>query len=128
LHNLIIVDDDVNFLSALKRNLERYQFHVDTCSEPTRALDQLFQIGNVDLLILDLTMPDFDGVELMQALARRNNPTPILLISGWWSETLELCSALGKGLGLNIVGALQKPFDLEQLVHAIHGGPPAKIS
>ena len=98
-----------------------------TYSDSIQALNEIASSGNVDLLILDLTMPEFDGVELMLALAQRNCPTPILLISGWWPETLELSAILGSAHGLRILGTLQKPFNLDQIVSALKGGLPMRI-
>lgn len=99
----------------MRRNLVRVGIHVNTFIDPRSAIENILADPRTDLLILDLTMPDFDGIEVMTTLANFNCRIPIFLVSGWWPETLELAAALGRGIGLYIVGAYEKPFDIAEV-------------
>ena len=109
---VMIVDDDELFLSSARRILERDGTCVTAFVNSRQAILRIFEGLGTDLLILDLTMPDFDGIEFMMDLAKADFGSPLLLVSGWWPETLELATELGRGIGLNIVGAYEKPFDI----------------
>lgn len=110
-----IVDDDELFLSSARRILERDGIRVTAFVDSRQAIIRLCEGLGTDLLILDLTMPNFDGIEFMTNLANVDFKSPLLLVSGWWPETLELATALGRGIGLDIVGAYEKPFDIGQV-------------
>ncbi len=67
------------------------------------------------LVALDLGMPGSDGIELLRFLADRNFEGPVLIISGFERRILESAFNLGEGLGLKMVGPLEKPTRLEEL-------------
>ena len=64
---VMVVDDDLLFLSAIKRNLELGGIEVVIFSDSRLAVDKIPEESPIDLLILDLTMPEFDGAEFIDA-------------------------------------------------------------
>lgn len=118
-----------SFLAGIKRILSSKGYKVQTFSDPRNAVTDLSSSCETELLILDLTMPDFDGVEVLTALANSDCRLPIVLISGWWPETLELCTILGLDLGLKIVGSIEKPFDPDRIseIFATHARRSADV-
>jgi CheY-like chemotaxis protein len=84
--------------------------------------------SNVDLVILDLHMPDRDGIEVIKDVAEMANPPDIILISAS-DRTLRAAHALATAFGVNILGALEKPVKLEDLnLLLIKAEQPAKAS
>lgn len=65
---------------------------------------------NMDALVLDLMMPDVDGVEMIRLLAGMQSKVPLILISGVDKSVLHSAQELAFEHKLNIVGTLQKPF------------------
>ena len=65
------------------------------------------------LVLMDLQMPDVDGVELLRALAAEKVTAPIVLMSGVDDKVLRTVGDLGTDLGLNMRGVLSKPIRLE---------------
>ncbi|MBD2577009.1 response regulator [Oscillatoria sp. FACHB-1406] len=80
---ILIVDDDLQVLAALSNLLEPWGFHVRTLADP-KLFWQTLQASTPDLLILDVEMPDFSGIELCQVV--RSDPRwselPVLFLSG----------------------------------------------
>lgn len=68
-----------------------------------------------DVLVLDLFMPDRDGIEMILDIESLDDRPFILLISGQSRVFLDTAVRLGKGKGLEIIGALAKPFRMPEL-------------
>ncbi|MGB7547641.1 MAG: EAL domain-containing response regulator [Terracidiphilus sp.] len=77
------------------------------------------------LILLDLMMPEMDGIEVLRLLGERRCKARILLISGMNKRVLETAEKLAQTLGLSVVGHLQKPFQLAELkkVLGAHAAP-----
>jgi YesN/AraC family two-component response regulator len=61
-------------------------------------------------------MPQVDGVELLRFLAEENCTAPVIIISGFDRRVLDSSMRLGEGLGLNMVGPLEKPVRLQEVL------------
>ncbi|MDE1161447.1 MAG: EAL domain-containing response regulator [Acidobacteriaceae bacterium] len=67
------------------------------------------------VIVLDLAMPEMDGIQLMEWLAKHECQAQILIVSGKGPEMLQQAEASGRTLGLNMTGSLPKPLRLETL-------------
>jgi CheY-like chemotaxis protein len=85
---VLLVDDDVNVLSALRRGLRREPIRVETAGNAREALDRLAGEA-VDLVISDQKMPGMKGIELLKTIRTRWPTTQRILLSGWTSEISE---------------------------------------
>ena len=72
----VVVDDDERLLAVIKRGLQLHGFEVTTFAEPQAALDYL-DARPADVVVLDVMMPDLDGVSLCRRL-RQTQSVPIL--------------------------------------------------
>jgi DNA-binding response OmpR family regulator len=72
-----------------------------------------------DLLVLDMVMPDMDGFDLIQWLAKTTSDVPIILISGREEMYAKAASKLGKTKGLVIPHVLSKPFSVIEMEAAL---------
>ena len=76
-----VVDDDTSFLLAIARLLRASGFRVETYASATAFLDQR-RGDEPGCVIADLRMPEVDGLDLQSALARTENPLPLLFLTG----------------------------------------------
>lgn len=106
---VLVVEDDTNIAESLRAHLEAESFAVDVAGTATDGI-RLGSTNDYDLVILDLTLPDKEGGEVVARLRERLNPPPILV--------LTVISDTHSKVRLLTAGAddyLQKPFLLEEL-------------
>jgi DNA-binding response OmpR family regulator len=87
----------------------------------TRGADLLksSRLMQFKAIILDLSLPDIDGFDLMDTLAASTIGLSIVVMSGRDASTLQAAQIYGTGIGLHVRGALAKPFAKEQLFAAL---------
>ncbi len=106
---VLVVDDEPQILRALRINLQARQFDVITAADGATALDAA-KTHRPDLLILDLGLPDIDGVDVIRSL-RAWTDVPIIVLSGRAGSTDKII-ALNAGADDYVT----KPFNIEELV------------
>jgi DNA-binding NtrC family response regulator len=108
--NLLIVDDEVDFLEALGERLEMRDFHVRTAVNGAEALE-LCRAEKFDLALIDLKMPGMDGRELLTRLKEEHRFLEVVILTGHGSlgSAVE-CAKLGA------FGYLPKPYQLDELL------------
>ena len=107
--HILVIDDEPQILRALRTILTEKQFKVTTASRGEEGL-ALAAAGEPDLIILDLGLPDLDGVEVCKRL-REWTQTPIIILSVRDSER-DKVAALDQGAD----DYLTKPFGIEELL------------
>lgn len=80
------------------------------------AIAQLQSNPQIEAIILDLEMPGMDGVQVLHELARLRQNTSVVLASARESSLLNVVESMGRHLGLRLLGVLQKPIAVEQLI------------
>ena len=113
---VLIVDDDDFSLELMRGILEELGVrHVALASSAKAAINALAVLPkSPDLLVCDLYMPDMDGFEFMGALADINYRGSLVLCSGVSIDNLILARDFGQGMGLNLLGAYQKPIPISE--------------
>jgi two-component system OmpR family response regulator len=102
--NILMIEDDLELAEILTEFLEQYDFKVRTEDDPFNALSVL-KLEPFDLVILDLTLPGMDGLEVCEAIRERQN-IPII-ISSARSDVHDKVKALELGAD----DYLPKPYD-----------------
>lgn len=107
---VLVVDDQPVNVQLLKRALEREQISVITACSGRDALD-LVERDKPDLILLDVMMPDMDGIEVCQRLQQdnRHKNIPVIFITARSSKEGRLA-----GLGVGAVDYITKPIDLDE--------------
>ena len=106
--NILIVDDDASFRTAMQRYLESRGHDVVLASDGIDA-ETLVRQTDPALIISDIRMRRCDGIELVKRLRARGNGVPIALMSG-------VEGMLDQGVELEgIIGRLEKPFELSEI-------------
>ena len=106
---ILIVDDEPQILRALRINLQARQYEVTTASTGAEAL-QAARSSRPDLIVLDLGLPDLDGVEVIRRL-RGWSPVPIVVLSGR-VDSHDKVDALDAGADDYVT----KPFSVDELL------------
>ena len=114
INRLLVVDDQADILEFIATVAELVGYRVATAQNAERAFALLREF-DPSLVILDLQMPDVDGVELIRQLATYGTRAPILISSGMDPRVLASVEQLGLTQGLNMIGTLQKPLALPDL-------------
>jgi two-component system response regulator TctD len=107
---LLLVEDNERFAGLLKQGLAGAGFTVDvltTVADATAALE----MGSCDIVVLDLGLPDGDGLDVLSAMRRRRDATPVLILTARGSLKDRVT-----GLQSGADDYLVKPFALEELV------------
>jgi two-component system response regulator MprA len=106
---VLVVDDDEAVRSALTHALHRDGYEVSTAADGTAALATL-QRDRHEAVVLDVLMPEPDGLEVCRAIRARGDDTPILMLTA-----RDLVSDRVAGLDAGADDYLAKPFALEEL-------------
>jgi len=113
--NRLLVIDDIPASSATIGRVARgcgYDTIITTDADDCRSR---ILSWNPSVIVLDLTMPEMDGLQLMEWLAVRHSKARLLIVSGREPYLLREAEEIGRALGLNVAGSLQKPLRLESL-------------
>jgi EAL domain-containing protein (putative c-di-GMP-specific phosphodiesterase class I)/CheY-like chemotaxis protein len=113
----MVIDDNIDVCEFVCAAAEGLGFECSAATDAETFLEIL--TPDTNLILLDLVMPDIDGVELLRLLAQQKCQAGIILISGTGKRIIESASQLAQALGLSIVGDLQKPFRIADLEKAL---------
>lgn len=80
--SLLIVEDDQSQRDTLTRWFSQRGFRVSSCSHPRQALEAV-KSKEVQVALLDLSLPEMDGIELMQRLQRIQHSMQVIILSGY---------------------------------------------
>src|SRR5437762_13440083 len=107
---ILLVEDEENLHEALKLNLELEGYQVVSALDGMQALKAL-QNQYFDLMILDIMLPEMDGIEVLETIRVQNNNIPVLVLS---AKNTSADRVLGLKKGAD--DYLTKPFNLEELL------------
>ncbi len=106
---VLVIEDEENLLEALKYNLEREGYTALTASDGERGLGMARE-HKPDLVILDIMLPQIDGLEVCRIL-RRENDTPIIMLTAKGEEVDRVV-----GLEIGADDYVTKPFSMRELL------------
>lgn len=111
---VLVVDDDVSICALYVEILRAEGYDVATAGSRAAALVEIDRLdGSVDVLVLDIALPDADGAELAHEIVTKIGQRPTLYVSGWTDEFWNLSNAPGRWL------VMQKPIPVPRLIAAV---------
>lgn len=107
--HILIVEDEKPLSDEIKKYLEREGFSCDEAYTGRTASDKLW-VNSYDLVLLDLGLPDYDGIDLLKEMIKAKKDSPVIILSARSSLDDKI-----KGLNLGADDYLPKPFSLLEL-------------
>jgi EAL domain-containing protein (putative c-di-GMP-specific phosphodiesterase class I) len=108
INHLIAIDDERAFLDIIERVAQSAGFTATTTTDPARFKEAV-EAESPDVVLLDLQMPDCDGVEFLRFLADKACRAKIFLVSGFDPRVINLARDMGDDFRLDMGEPLQKP-------------------
>ena len=103
---VLLVEDDALLADGLIRSLKQADYTVDWIADGEEA-ESILRVLEFDLVILDLTLPNMDGLEILRVLRQRKVPVPVLIVTARSDVDNRV-----KGLDLGADDYLTKPFEM----------------
>lgn len=106
---LLIIEDNIELSFSMKKGLETYGFHVDVSNTGSDGEEKVY-INEYDAVLLDLNLPDTDGLDILRSLRKSETNVPVIIITA--RDEIEERAA---GLDLGADDYVTKPFQLLEL-------------
>ena len=106
---LLLIEDDASMQTALQRALSRRGMEVFACTDGRLALGQWLAV-QPDVVVLDLSLPGLDGLQVLEQARRQGLKTPVLILTARGTVGDRIV-----GLNTGADDYLPKPFDLDEL-------------
>lgn len=120
---ILLVDDSYINREYLKAILEENNFELSEADSGAAALDSL-QVTIPDLMILDLTMPNIDGLDTLRRVRGRGFEFPIVIFTSSYKEgTRDECLKAGAN---EVINKPSKPYNLLHVIHKLLPGTAQK--
>ena len=112
--HLLIADDNAEFRNYLRdvANMMQYTVH---CTGNGREFIAAYKDFDPSHIVVDLVMPDIDGVELLEWLAGQRCGAKVFIITGYSPDMAKVVERLAMASGLSIDGVYNKPIALKDL-------------
>jgi len=111
--NILLVDDEVKFLTAVADRLTLKGFNVTTATDGDAAIEAAGK-GGFDVAVVDLQMPGTDGAEVLKILKQRHKFIEIIMLTGHATvDSAVECTKLGA------FKYLEKPYDFDKLIEVL---------
>jgi DNA-binding NtrC family response regulator len=111
---VLLVDDEAPFVETMTKRLEKRELKVNAALSGKEALEMLDKHRNMDVVILDVKMPEMDGIETLRQIKKAYPLTEVIMLTG--HATVETAI---EGMKLGAYDYLMKPCDIEQLMEKV---------
>ncbi|MCJ7808809.1 MAG: response regulator [Desulfobulbaceae bacterium] len=113
MEKVLLVDDEKDFLETMSERMQARDMNVTTTTSPKEALKKV-QEESYDAIILDLMMPEMDGLETLKELKKKNPDIQVILLTGHATVQKGV-----EAMKLGAVDLLEKPADIKVLTEKI---------
>ena len=116
---LAVADDERDFREVVRRVAEPLGWEIAEYAHGRELLTGIERLPLPDLILLDLVMPQLDGIETIGWLAANTIRVPIILVTGRLPIYADVAETLARAKGLTILDVLQKPAAVSRLRRAL---------
>jgi DNA-binding response OmpR family regulator len=110
---VLVIEDDVGIANLLRRGLKLEGIEV-AIAEDGSAGREAWESGDFDLVLLDVMLPEIDGINLCAEMRAANDETPVILLTA--RDEVE---TKDRGMAAGATDHVSKPFDLEELLSCV---------
>jgi EAL domain-containing protein (putative c-di-GMP-specific phosphodiesterase class I)/FixJ family two-component response regulator len=110
---LLVLDDEPVIRELIVDIAEEVGYEVSSAEHPG-AIGKV-QLGDFDVVVLDLVMPKMDGIEALRSTSLARGNTKLILMSGMDGRTISAARKVAEQKGIQVIGVLAKPFRTEQV-------------
>lgn len=119
--NLLIVDDEEQFLNSISKSLELRDFNVIAVNRGEKAIEAA-RVNPIDIALVDLKMPGINGEETLKALKAEHQWMEVIILTGHGTiDSAAECTRSGA------YSYLQKPCDLDQILEGLKNAYKKKV-
>lgn len=115
---LLVIDDDANFAALVQTVAEERGFLV-TVTDKGEDFKSAYMADPPSVIVLDIVMPEIDGIELMKWLAERGCQAQVVIVSGYDPSYARAAKAIAESQAGMTIQTLEKPVKLADLRAAI---------
>ncbi len=111
MESILIVDDDLNLCTILSEDLKEIGYNTHYVTSADEALEYVFNGNKIDLILLDLKMPEKDGLYFLKELRERESEIKVIVLTAYADVKSAIDSAR-----LGASDFISKPYDLDELL------------
>jgi CheY-like chemotaxis protein len=120
---LLVVDDDAEVVELLSEVARTSGYDVRSVTHAP-AVAGVVETFRPDVVLLDLVMPDLDGMELVGGALTPDPRRGVIIVSGLPQELIDAAVRLGAARGVHVLGSLRKPVPLSRLREKLEQAKP----
>ena len=110
---VLLVDDEEEFLETLVKRLKKRRLEVFSANSGKEALN-ILSGTSVDVVVLDVKMPDMDGIETLREIKKMAPSVEVLMLTGHANVEVAI-----QGMELGAFDYLMKPMDIDELLYKL---------
>lgn len=110
---VLLVDDETDFVETLVKRLRKRKLEVRSASSGQKALDLLGE-APCDVVVLDVKMPDMDGIETLRRIKKIAPSVEVIMLTGHANVEVAI-----QGMELGAFDYLMKPIDIDDLLYKL---------
>ena len=114
-NTVYLIDDEPEMVELLSEVVEMIGLDAQGFTQASVFFEQIEVFSENSILILDLNMPEMDGIEVMRRLAGMRNPPALILVSGHDAGVLHSAEKLCEAHKLELIASLGKPLSLDRI-------------
>jgi len=118
---ILLIDDEEDFLAVMSDRMKARNMQVSTASSAKEGLEKA-AAGNFDAVILDVMMPEMNGIDALKILKEKNPDLEVILLTGHVTIKQGI-----EAMKLGALDLLEKPADINALTEKIHAAQAKKM-
>jgi DNA-binding NtrC family response regulator len=118
---ILLVDDEKPFVETMMKRLRKREIEVGSAYDGLEALNYLKENSSTEVVILDIKMPNMDGMTALKEIKSKYPLIEVIMLTGHGSVETGI-----EGMKMGAFDYLMKPCDMDQLIEKVNGAAKRK--